>query len=122
MLNDISSDSSSNFNFNLSSSLSQTKLKSLLNSNKSNSNECQPLTSLHESVGDDKCLDSKDLLLSVSTNGAENLSWKFFEQVDTLDHQLRNDETSPPVLLNGGILISSNVNSLSSQSSSSSSA
>lgn len=93
MLNDISVDSSSNFNFHLSSSLSQNKLKSLLNSKSNqNSNESQPLTSVNES--DDKCLDTQNLLFSVSTNGADNLSWKFFEQVDTLDHQLRNDEVS----------------------------
>ncbi|XP_059223179.1 putative uncharacterized protein DDB_G0285119 [Stomoxys calcitrans] len=118
MLNDISGDSSSNFNFHLSSSLSQNKLKSLLNSKSNDSaNDSQPLTSVRE-CGDDKCLDSKSLLISVSTNGADNLSWKFFEHVDTLDHQLRNDESSPPAaLLNGTALSSSNATSSSSSTS-----
>ena len=31
---------------------------------------------------------------SATVQNAEKLSWKFFEQVDTLDHQLRSDVVS----------------------------
>lgn len=101
MLN-VNDDCETQLNFNLSSSLSNHILKT------SNSNlhciDSQYLASTKST--NDKSLEQQNLLISFSlnnaakcnllpsSNSAEKLSWKFLEQVDSLDNQLRSDEVS----------------------------
>ncbi|KAM7349098.1 uncharacterized protein ACRADG_008165 isoform 2-T6 [Cochliomyia hominivorax] len=108
----------SQLNFNLSSSLSKQNLN--FENNLQNCSQFNPLSASSESLIknslNNEGLDIKkeNSLISFSlnsgksdllpsSNSGEKLSWKFFEQVDSLDNQLRSDVSSPPcVLLNGG--------------------
>ncbi|XP_065363855.1 uncharacterized protein LOC135957109 [Calliphora vicina] len=114
MLHAAADDCNAQLNFNLSSS---SLSKQNLDINNQTSSQLNLLDASNESSkkSPNNCLESKEnLLISFSLNAAksdllpsshsaEKLSWKFFEQVDSLDNQLRSDVSSPPcALLNGG--------------------
>lgn len=104
MLHAAADDCNAQLNFNLSSSLSTQNL----DINNQTSSQLNLLDASNESSkkSPNKCLESKEnLLISFSLNAAksdllpsshsaEKLSWKFFEQVDSLDNQLRSDVVS----------------------------
>lgn len=117
MLHDPADDrSKTQLNFNLSSSLSKQNLNK--NSSQISSSQLNLLSASTESLTKidhckNECLDlQKENLLNSFTlnscgksdllpasNSAEKLSWKFFEQVDTLDNQLRSDVVSKEIFL-----------------------
>ncbi|KAI8118841.1 Delta-sarcoglycan [Lucilia cuprina] len=114
MLHEPVDDCNVQLNFHLSTSLSKqnldlnnqttttsnSQLSSLLNGSICDSNESSKKSNIKENFV--ISLNSRKSDLLPASNSAEKLSWKFFEQVDSLDNQLRSDVSSPPsALLNG---------------------
>ncbi|KAL9882726.1 uncharacterized protein ACN427_010408 isoform 1-T1 [Glossina fuscipes fuscipes] len=88
--------SSSNQNFrSLSNSLNTPNAINAVNTTK----QLDLLVATNETLNKKKCD-----LLSVS---ADNLSWKFFEQIDSLDTRLRKEESTTPLINDDRILLSS---------------
>lgn len=94
MVNENTETSSSNNCFNFQFSSSNQNFRSLSNSlnNPDAVNSVNATEQLDLLVATNQTLNKKKCdLLSVS---ADNLSWKFFEQIDSLDTRLRKEEVS----------------------------
>ncbi|XP_037826005.1 uncharacterized protein LOC119614001, partial [Lucilia sericata] len=92
-------------NLNLNNQTLSNSQLSPLDASISNSHEFSKKSNIKENLLISFSLNPTKSDLLPASNSAEKLSWKFFEQVDSLDNQLRSDVSSPPsALLNGSAL------------------